>query len=62
VPTSERDADEYAWQGALPPALKAKAYLAVAGRPLGRRWIGMPGYDQHLEPTQACSEKSTRGV
>jgi hypothetical protein len=38
VPTSERDADEYAWQGALPAALKARAYLAVLGRPLGRRF------------------------
>jgi hypothetical protein len=46
LPTSERDADEYAWQGALSTTLKEKAYLAVARRPLGRRWIGMPGYDQ----------------
>ena len=38
APTSERDADEYAWQGALPDALKARAHLAVAGRPLGRRF------------------------
>ncbi len=38
VPTSERDADDYAWQGALPAALKARAHLAVAGRPLGRRF------------------------
>jgi hypothetical protein len=38
VPTSERDADDYAWQGALPAALKARAELAVAGRPLGRRF------------------------
>ena len=38
VPTSERDADEYAWNGALPSALKARAHLAVAGRPLGRRF------------------------
>jgi hypothetical protein len=45
VPTSERDADEYAWQGALPAALKARAYLAVSGKALGRRWIGTPGYD-----------------
>jgi hypothetical protein len=38
VPTSERDADEYAWRGALPDALKARARLAVAGRPIGRRF------------------------
>src|SRR5262245_1157779 len=38
VPTSERDADDYALQGALPAALKAKAERAVAGRPLGRRF------------------------
>jgi hypothetical protein len=38
VPTSERDADDYAWQGALPEPLKARAQLAVAGRPLGRRF------------------------
>jgi hypothetical protein len=38
VATSERDADDYAWQGALPAALKARAQLAVAGRPLGRRF------------------------
>ncbi len=38
APTSERDADDYAWQGALPDALKARAHLAVAGKPLGRRF------------------------
>ncbi|PWU23388.1 MAG: hypothetical protein C5B48_08705 [Candidatus Rokuibacteriota bacterium] len=38
VATSERDADQYAWEGALPAALKAKAYAAVAGKPLGRRF------------------------
>lgn len=38
VPTSERDADEYAWNGALPPALKVRAHQAVAGRPLSRRF------------------------
>jgi len=38
VPTSERDADEYAWEGALPADLKARAHLAVAGKPLGRRF------------------------
>ncbi len=38
VPTSERDADEYAREGALPADLKAKAYRAVAGKPLGRRF------------------------
>jgi len=38
VPTSERDADDYAWQGALPAPLKARAQVAVAGRPLGRRF------------------------
>ena len=38
APTSERDADEYAWQGALPAALKARAYCAVAGKRLGRRF------------------------
>src|SRR5947209_6163489 len=37
-PTSERDADEYAWEGPLPAALKARAYGAVAGKPLGRRF------------------------
>lgn len=37
-PTSERDADDYAWQGALPDALKARAQVAVAGRALGRRF------------------------
>ena len=44
LPTSERDADEYAWQGALPTALKAQAYRAVARRRIGQRWVGMPGY------------------
>jgi len=38
VPTSERDADDYAWNGALPAALKARAHAAVAGRALGRRF------------------------
>lgn len=38
APTSERDADEYAWEGALPAALKARAYRAVAGKRLGRRF------------------------
>jgi hypothetical protein len=38
VPTSERDADEYARGGALPAALKERAYRAVAGKPLGRRF------------------------
>lgn len=38
VPTCERDADDYAWHGALPAALKARAQLAVAGKPLGRRF------------------------
>jgi hypothetical protein len=38
APTSERDADDYAWQGALPDALKARAHRAVAGKPLGRRF------------------------
>jgi hypothetical protein len=37
-PTSEQDADDYAWQGALPAALKARAQIAVTGRPLGRRF------------------------
>ena len=38
APSSEQDADDYAWQGALPPALKARAHLAVSGTPLGRRF------------------------
>ncbi len=38
VPTSERDADAYAWEGALPPGLKERAYCAVAGKPFGRRF------------------------
>ncbi len=38
VPTSERDADEYARDGALPAALKARAYHAMAGKALGRRF------------------------
>jgi hypothetical protein len=38
VPTSERDADDYAWQGALPVTLKSRAERAVAGRALGRRF------------------------
>jgi hypothetical protein len=33
APTCERDADDYAWQGALPDAL-----VAVAGKSLGRRF------------------------
>lgn len=37
-PTSERDADEYAWEGALPADLKAMAHRAVAGKALGRRF------------------------
>jgi len=37
-PTSESDADEYAWTGALPAALKALAHRAMAGKPLGRRF------------------------
>ena len=37
-PTSERDADAYAWEGALPAALKATARRAVTGKPLGRRF------------------------
>jgi hypothetical protein len=38
VPTSERDADEYARAGALPAALRERAYRAVAGKALGRRF------------------------
>jgi len=38
VPTSERDADEYAWTGALPGPLKAMARRALTGKPLGRRF------------------------
>jgi len=38
VPTSEHDADDYAWQGALPAPLKAMARRAVAGKSLGRRF------------------------
>jgi len=38
MPTSEQDADDYAWQGALPPALKARAQVALAGKPMGRRF------------------------
>jgi len=38
VPTSERDADDYAWGGALPEMLKAMARRAVAGKALGRRF------------------------
>ncbi|HXJ78267.1 MAG TPA: hypothetical protein VMS64_06240 [Candidatus Methylomirabilis sp.] len=37
-PTSESDADHYAWTGALPATLKALAQQAVAGKPLGRRF------------------------
>ena len=37
-PTSESDADQYAWTGALPAALKTMAHRAVAGKPLGRRF------------------------
>jgi len=37
-PTSERDADAYALDGALPAALKEKARSAMAGKPLGRRF------------------------
>jgi hypothetical protein len=37
-PTSESDADQYAWSAALPPALKAMAHRAMAGKPLGRRF------------------------
>jgi len=37
LPTSERDADEYAWEG-LPAPLKASAHSAVARKPLGRRF------------------------
>lgn len=37
-PTSERDADRYALEGALPAALKAQARCALAGKPLGRRF------------------------
>src|SRR5262245_63259863 len=37
-PTSERDADAYALEGALPAALKEKARSVMAGKPLGRRF------------------------
>jgi hypothetical protein len=37
-PTSERDADAYALEGALPAALKEKARSTMAGKPLGRRF------------------------
>jgi hypothetical protein len=37
-PTSEKDADDYAWAGALPSGLKVLARQAVAGKPLGRRF------------------------
>jgi hypothetical protein len=37
-PSSESDADQYAWTGALPASLKALAHRAVAGKPLGRRF------------------------
>jgi hypothetical protein len=38
MPTSEQDADDYAWQGALPAVLKARAQVALAGKPMGRRF------------------------
>jgi hypothetical protein len=41
-PTSERDADDYAWHGALPEALKVRARAALVGRPLARRFGFLP--------------------